>query len=349
MVRVVIGKFREKGGKNKMKKYFNAYFMPLALLLVTPLLFGFLLGCSIKSETLYGNIPVPNFSDEQLIQAMESIYFSLEHKFNKAEFLMAIMPDPAYVLTSSYTTFSDIYSVNMTTYTMPSGYGTRSSGMFSGSGITKYQYTDANATVRGHLLIAQLVNESKIRQLQERGYDIVVEFRRRTEERRRNVEMEIEQFFVKNPGLREKKTLLAVILPWVASEKTFKTNTEMLDYAGNIARKLRTSKNLLTTWYGTFSQIDPFEDGTTQARSNFITVDTKVVGSVLTGEGTAGTGQVFSLKANIKDGKWKGVVTNETYGVSFECEGTIRDTEFTASYRGYVWGKNLEGTVVLLR
>jgi hypothetical protein len=251
-----------------MEKYFKKCIKVCQFILICYLI-GSLLGCSITSETIYGDIPVPNLSDEQLIQEMESIYLSLGQKFNKAEFLMAIMPDPAYVLTSSYTTFSGVYSVNMTTYTMPNGYG---SGMFSGSGMTHYQYTDANAAIRGLILIAQLVNESKIRQLQERGYNIVVEFRRRTEEKRKNVEMEIEQFFVRNPDLREKKTLLAAILPWVASEKTFKSNTEMLDYAGNIARGLRTSKNLLTTWYGTFSQIDRFQDGTTQAWSNFITV-----------------------------------------------------------------------------
>ena len=334
-----------QGSTNNMKKHFNTYFMPIGLFLVISFLIGFLLGCSIKSETLYGNISVPNLPDEQLIQEMESIYISLGQKFNKAEFLMAIMPDPAYVLTSSYTTFSGVYSVNMTTYTMPNGYG---SGMFSGSGMTHYQYTDANAGIRGLILIAQLVNESKIRQLQERGYNIVVEFRRRTEEKRKNVEMEIEQFFVRNPDLREKKTLLAAILPWVASEKTFKSNTEMLDYAGNIARGLRTSKNLLTTWYGTFSQIDRFQDGTTQAGSNFITVNTQIVGNVLTGRGTLGSGEEVSLQANIKGGTWKGVVTNETAGATFQCEGTMTDTEFTASYWGSAWEKNLQGTVVLL-
>jgi hypothetical protein len=307
-----------------MMKHFDSYFKSIGLFLFIPLLIGFLLGCSIKSETIHGNIPVPNLSDEQLIQEMENIYLSLGKRFNKAEFLMAMMPDPAYVLSSSYTTFSGTYSVNMTTYAMPHGYG---SGTFSGSGITQYQYTDANTSIRGLILVAQLVNESKIRRLQERGYGIVVEFRRRAEEKRKNIEMAIEQFFIKNPDLRFKKTLLAAILPWVASEKTFKSDTEMLEYAGNIARGLRTSKKLLNTWFGTFSQIDRFPDGTTQAFSNFVFINQRVIGNVLTGRGTVGTGETVSLQANIKDGKWR----------------------FTLSYRGFAWGRYLQGTAVLLR
>jgi hypothetical protein len=329
-----------------MKKHFNTYFMNISRFLSISFLVGFLLGCSITKETIYGDIPVPNLSDEQLLQEMESIYLSLGQKFNKAAFLMAIMPDPAYVLTSSYTTFSGVYSVNMASYTMPRGYRTYGSGTFFGSGITQYQYTDANATIRAIILIAQLVNESKIRQLQERGYSIVVEFRRRVEEKWRKMEMAIEQFFVMNPDLRERKTLLAAILPWVASEKTFKSDNEMLEYAANIVRELRTSKNY--TWFGTFSQIDRLPDGTTVAGSNYIKVNTRIVGNVLTGRGILGSGEVVSLQANIKDGKWRGVVTNETMGVSFECQGTITDTEFTASYWGSAWGRYLQGTVVLL-
>ena len=332
-----------------MKKHFSNCFVPIGLFLVTPFLIGFLLGCSIKNETIYGDIPVPSLTDEQLIQEMESIYISLGKKFNKAAFLMAMMPDPAYVLSSSYTTFSGTYSVNMTTYTMPHGYRTHGSGMFSGSGITQYQYTDANASIRAVILVTQLVNESKIRRLQERGYSIVVEFRRRVEEKRKNIAIAIEQFFVKNPDLRFKKTLLAAILPWVASDKTFKSDTEMLEYAGDIARGLRTSKKLLNTWFGTLSQIDRLPDGTRQAFSNFVVVNQHVTGNILTGRGTVGTGESVSLQANIKDGKWKGVITNETAGASFECEGVMTDVEFTASYKGYAWGRYLEGTAVLLR
>ncbi len=309
-------------------------------------LIGSLLGCSIKKETLYGDIPIQNLSDDQLIQELENIYIALGRRFNKAEFLMAMKPDPAYVLTSSYTTFSGTYSVNMTTYTMPYGYG---SGWFTGSGITQYQYTDANASIRGLILIAQLVNESKIRRLQERSHEIVVEFRKRAEEKRKNIEMEIEQFFVRNPDLRSKKTLLAAVLPWIASEKTFRSDTEMLDYAGRLIRALRTSEKLKHRWYGTFSQINRFKDGKTQAFSNFVVVDLRVIGNVLMGNGVLGTGEIVFLQANIKDGKWKGVVTNETAGVSFECEGVMTDTEFTAAYKGYALGKYLEGTAVLLR
>jgi hypothetical protein len=280
---------------------------------------------------------------------MESIYTSLGRRFNKAEFLMAMMPDPAYVLTSSYTTFSGTYSVNMTTYTMPNGYRTYGSGRFSGSSITQYQYTDANASIRGLILVAQLVNESKIRRLQERGNGTVAEFRRRAEEKRRNIEKAIEQFLVRNPDLRFKKTLLAAVLPWIVSEKTFGSDTEMLDYAGRFIRALRTSEKLKHRWFGTFSQINRFKDGTTQALSNFVVVDQRVIGNVLTGSGVLGTGETVSLQANIKDGKWKGVVTNETVGVSFECEGVMTDIEFTAFYKGYARGQYLQGTAVLLR
>jgi hypothetical protein len=336
-------------GKKVMSTFYKVYLKSVTQLLLIFFLIGSLLGCSVKRETLYGDIPIQNLSDDQLIQEMESIYISLGRRFNKAEFLMAMMPDPAYVLTSSYTTFSGTYSVNRTTYTMPNGYRTYGSGRFSGSGITQYQYTDANASIRGLILVAQLVNESKIKRLQERGHGIVVEFRRRAEEKRRNIERAIEQFLVRNPDLRFKKTLLAAVLPWIASEKTFGSDTEMLDYAGRLVRALRTSEKLKHRWFGTFSQIDRFKDGTTQAFSNFVVVNQRVIGNVLTGSGTLGTGETVSLQANIKDGKWKGVITNQTVGISFECEGVMTDTEFTASYRGNAMGRYLQGTAVLLR
>jgi hypothetical protein len=332
-----------------MKKHFNVYFMYIGRLLFISFLIGFLLGCSIKRETIHGDIPVLNLSDEQLIQEMESIYNSLGQKFNKAQFLMAIMPDPAYVLTSSYTTFSGIYSTNMTTYTMPYGYRAYGSSMFTGSGITQYSYTDANASIRGLILVAQLVNESKIRRLQGRGYSIVVEFRRRADEKRKQVEMEIEQFFFSNPDLRERKTLLAAILPWVVSAKGFQSTSETLEYAGNVTRALRASEKFSNTWFGTFSQITRLPDGSTMAGSNFITTNIQIVGNVLTGKGTLGSGEVVSLQANIQEGKWKGVVTNETARASFQCEGIMSETEFTATYRGSAWGRYLQGNVVLLR
>lgn len=320
-----------------MKKHFNNYSVFIGLFLFILLPIGLLLGCSIKSETIHGNIPVPSLTDEQLIQEMESIYISLGKKFNKAQFLMAMMPEPAYVLTSSYTRY------NTTVFTMPLGYH------IQGSGITTYQYTDANAGLEAIILIAQLVNQSKLRQLQDRGYAIVVEFRRRVEERRKNVEMEIEQFFIKNPDLRARRPLLSAILPWVASEKTFKSDTEMLEYAGDIARELRRSEKYLNTWFGTFSQVDHFRDGTSQAFSDFARMDLRVVGNVLVGKGITGTDQIVSLQAKIEDGKWRGVVTNETARGNFECEGVMTDTEFTVSYKGFAWGRHLEGTAVLLR
>jgi len=128
----------------------------VGLFLAMTCFIALLLGCSIKNETIYGDIPVANLSDEQLVQEIESIYIALGRKFNKAEFLMAIMPDPAYVLTSSYTTFGGTYSANMTTYTMPLGYRTYGSGMVTGTAVTQYSYSDANATIRGLILIAQL-------------------------------------------------------------------------------------------------------------------------------------------------------------------------------------------------
>jgi hypothetical protein len=325
----------------------------VSLFIIINFLFCFLSGCSstkeTRKETLYGDIPIANLTDEQLVREMESIYISLGRRYSRAELLMAIKPDPAYVLTSSYTTFSGSYSVNMTTYRMPYGYRGYGIGTLSGSASTQYHYSDANAFIRGIITIGQLVNESRIRRLQERGYSIVVEFRKRAEERRKDVEMEIEQFLTKNPDLKERRTLLAAILPWAASERSFQSNIEILEYAGNIARELRVAKKPSKIWYGTFSQIDRFRDGTTLAGSNFITTTTQVIGDVLTGKGILGSGEIVSLQARIKDGKWKGVVTNETGGASFECQGVITETEFTATYWGSALGRYLEGTVVLMR
>jgi len=307
---------------------------------------GSLSGCAATKGKMYENIPVAHLTDEQLVQEMEKVYTSLEERYSREELLMALKPDPAYVLTSSYTAWGSAYSVNMITYTMPHGYRPYHVGSF-GKASTKYSYTDADAFFNSLRTTAQLISQYKIGRLRERGNSVVSEFQTKAEERRKKTEMAIEQFFVRNPDLTTKKTLLAAILPWVASEKNFLSDAEMLDDAGNTVRNLQTSEEFKHTWFGIFSMIDRLPDGKTMASSNFIVTKLRVIGDVLTGEGNLGTGEKFSLQANVTGRKWKGVV--ETERASFECAGTISDTELFASFRFSVLGRDLEILAVLLR
>ncbi len=88
-------------------------------------------GCA--AHTPYRETPVVSLSDEQLIQELASAVQGMGIAINRAQYLMAVHPEPAYVLTSSTTTFSGTMHAQYSTYTMPIGYGTTTYGTASGS------------------------------------------------------------------------------------------------------------------------------------------------------------------------------------------------------------------------
>src|SRR5439155_5311152 len=95
---------------------------------------------------------VTALSDEELVAELLSAAKGYGIQLNRGMYLMAVRPEPAYVLTSSTTTFTGSVNATYNAYAMPVGYGVAlsgsSSGTVSGTAVTQYQYTDANAAAR---------------------------------------------------------------------------------------------------------------------------------------------------------------------------------------------------------
>src|SRR5215510_15534686 len=95
--------------------------LKLACLLLTVALVASLAGCA--AQTPYREIPVASLSDEQLVNELVSAVQGLGVAINYTQYLMTVRPEPAYVLTSSTTTFTGSLNAQYNAYTMPVGYG----------------------------------------------------------------------------------------------------------------------------------------------------------------------------------------------------------------------------------
>lgn len=80
------------------------------------------------AQTRYAGIPVSELSDEQLVEELISAAEGLGIELNKAMHLMAVRPEPAYVLTSDSTTFAGTIGATYKAYSMPVGYGIQTFG-----------------------------------------------------------------------------------------------------------------------------------------------------------------------------------------------------------------------------
>src|SRR6184192_4916744 len=107
---------------------------------------------SCAANIVYRGIPVAQLTDDQLIAELESAAQGFGIEFNRTAYLMAVRPEPAYVLTSSTTTFSGSANATYNAYVMPTGYGATvygtASGTVSGTSSTQYQYTDTRGAER---------------------------------------------------------------------------------------------------------------------------------------------------------------------------------------------------------
>jgi hypothetical protein len=297
-------------------------------------------GCAINNETVHGSVAVDDLSEDQLIEEAQSISTALGARFNKVAFLAAIMPSPSYELVRNY-----------------------------GDPTSPYTLHNRTAGAEALVILFQLVNQSKIHLLQERGNAIIAKFNMRVEQKRRSIDEAIQEFLSENPDLAERRPLLTAIVPWVMMELRGLSDAAILEETGKIARGLRTAE-FKDVWYGTFSQFDQLPNGTL-AWSNFVKANVHVEDNVLVIEAKLGTGEEVSVQGMIiketsdtppDRGKsfkipsyltigqaFKGVVINKTAGLGFECTGTITYAQLTASYKGKAHGRTIEGTAVLLR
>jgi hypothetical protein len=148
--------------------------LKLARILLTVALVTSFAGCA--AQTIYRGTPAANLSDEQLVEELVSAVQGLGVAINRTQYLMAVRPEPAYVLTSSTTTFSGALNARYNAYTMPIGYGASTyssvTGSVYGASSTQYHYTDVNAGARLGNAIATAITQAREAAYRKRGQEV---------------------------------------------------------------------------------------------------------------------------------------------------------------------------------
>lgn len=318
--------------------------------LITAALAGFLTACA--AQTQYRGIPAAELDDLQLVEELVSAVQGLGMEMDRTMYLMAIRPDPAYVLTSSTTTFSGSINARYNAYSMPVGYGNALSGRISGSvtanSSTQYRYVDARAAERLGNSIAILISQARRAAYRNRAQEVWEEYQQRVRQRREETEQLIREFFSENPDLENRRMLVAVVAPWAAAEG-LSSGPAILQRSKQIIQELSRGRGLSGTWYGIFSQTTTTTEGQEVAFSEFVRIELLEKEGELAGNGLLGTGEVIELNGQLDGQRMEAAVANTTSGINVVVTGIPAESQITAEYEGYGPGQTLTGTVLLLR
>jgi hypothetical protein len=304
------------------------------------------------ATTAYRGIPVATLNDQQLVEELYSAAAGLGIELSRTAYLMAVRPDPAYVLTSSTTTFSGSANARYNAYVMPVGYGASvsgtSSGTVSGAAVTRYQYTDVNAAARLGNAIGQAISRSRQQAYRRRGLEVLDEYQQRVTQRRVEAEHLLQEFFEANPELNTRRTLVAAVAPWAAAEG-FVDARATLKRTQEIINDLQRGDGLSGRWYGTLAQTTTTTDGDVIAFSEFVRLDLEQVEEQLSGNGTLGTGELLELSGTVHGTDVAAAVANITSGINVKLTALAAPSQITGEYTGFGAGMHLEGTFTLLR
>jgi hypothetical protein len=307
-------------------------------------------GCA--AQTKYRGISVANLSDEQLVEELVSAVQGLGMTINRTQYLMAVRPEPAYVLTSSTSTFSGVLNANYNTFSMPVGYGTSTYGNIIGStydvSSTQYYYTDVNAGARLGNAIATAISQAQETAYRNRGQEVWSEFQRRVETRRAATERLIQEFFSAHPDLESRRLLVAAVAPWAAAEGST-DGLQTLERSRKIIEGLSRGPGLSGTWYGMLSQTTRTDQDQEVAFNAFMRIKLVEDQGRLVGKGELGSGEVIELNGRVNGQQIRGAVANTTSAINVSFSGIAASSQITAEYEGIGVGQRLTGTVVLLR
>ena len=307
---------------------------------------------SCGANTLYRGVAVTGLNDEQLVAELVSAAQGLGVEVNRTMYLMAVRPEPAYVLTSSTTTFSGSANATYNAYVMPTGYGATvygtASGTVSGTSSTQYQYTDTRAAERLGNAIATAISRSRQAAYRRRGQEVIAEYQARVSRRRAETEQVIQEFFAQNPDLQTRRTLVAAVAPWAAAQG-IADNRGILQRTKEIIATPPRGDGLTGTWYGTFAQTTTTTQGETFAFSQFVRLGLTQRGNVLVGNGILGTGEVIEFNGEVTRQDITAAVANTTSAINVKLTAVAAPNQITGSFTGSGTDARLEGTFTLLR
>ena len=307
---------------------------------------------SCAANTIYRGVAVTALSDEELVTELLSAAKGYGIQLNRGMYLMAVRPEPAYVLTRSTATFTGSVNATYNAYAMPVGYGVAltgsSSGSVSGTAVTQYQYTDANAAARLGNSIAMAISRSRQNAYRRRALEVLAEYDKRVATRRQETEIIIQHFFSQNPYLQNRRLLVAAVAPWAASGGP-QDGRAILQTTKEIIDSLPHGQGLNGKWYGTFAQTSITPQGEVFAFSQFVRLDLQQSGDSLRGQGILGTGEVIDLFGEVRQRSITAMVANTTSAINVTLTATAAPTQITGSFTGSGTGVRMEGTFTLLR
>jgi hypothetical protein len=304
------------------------------------------------ARTTYTGVPVTALTDEQLVTELQSAATGFGLAFDRTMYLMAVRPEPAYVLTSSTTHLVGSADATYSAYVMPGGYGATMSGTATGTvhgtATTRYQYTDVNATARQVNAIATAISRFRQEAYRRRALEVLSEYQRRVTARRLETERVIEDFFTQNPDLQSRRPLVAVIAPWAAAEGR-PDGRAILQRTREIISTLPRGLGLSGTWYGTFTQTNTSPRGETITFSEFVRLSLQQDGPTLTGRGVLGSGDNIELSGTVTDQDISAAVANTTSAINVKMTAIAAPSQITGSFVGFGAGTRIEGMFTLLR
>jgi hypothetical protein len=304
------------------------------------------------AQTRYQGIPPGQLTDEQLVEEIASAVEGLGMTMNRTMYLLAVRPEPAYVLTSSTSTFSGTLNATYNAYTMPTGYGVTTQGQMrgavAGSSSTQYQYTDVNAYARLGNAIATAISQRKEAAYRSRGLEVWEEYQTRVVTRRQETERLITNFFARNPSLDSRRMLVAAVAPWAAAEGAT-SPAATLDRTKVIIEELQRGEGLTGEWYGMFSQTTRTDQGETFAFSQFVKLELIEESGRVTGRGVLGSGEVIELDGALSGQQLTAAVANVTSAINVALTAIAASSQITGEFTGAGAGQRLTGTFVLLR
>ncbi len=289
------------------------------------------------------------YSDEALVRRLSEIGGQINARVNTGQLLMALRPDPAYVVTSS-TSFFGHLSGTASIYRMPRGYTASFAGTLLASGTTTYSYYDVNSFSRSLNSLGILINQISIQRKQREFQALLAEIQNRVRIRRQRVEAKVRNFFTSNPELRGKEDVFSAALPWVLSKKPDLSVREALNAARDVVLEVERRGDLSGRWYGVFSQESILDSGQKANLSSFVIVDL-VQGDdgKVQGQGTLGTGDLVVVAGEVSEGAFTGRLENITSGYHTVLSAAIGGDRLEADFEGTAAGQTYTGRAVLVR
>jgi len=199
------------------------------------------------------------------------------------------------------------------------------------------------------ITFAQQMN---LEMLKRRRVALEIEANRRIQDREYHDRRTIENFFARNPDLKDRLPLFACIAPWTQQYNPDKALEELLPLAGAATRKVVQSEsqaNYGGAWFGVFSEVVTLADGQKVNYADYVAIELASNGDQLSGEGVLFTGHKFRIEGRNDGGKFIGEVVNmtEKWNAKFSCD--LASTKISGPYSGAGAGQTYEGTVMLLR